>query len=210
MSFINYIIEELEDAQDWFYEAYLEVRDWISPFNLLEYPLYGLYGVFMWLVQDFEDFRDWLEWANDLISDILSWSNIRSLIRGWLDGVEDALDWFKSWTTWVGQYIADWWSGILPYILDYVDSAVEGLVNLKATWENFWNNIFPTLLTFDWLNTWWQSRLLEIDALISSWLASFSPFWEGWQEVRDEVTSFFADPLQWFYDRLDDFFERFW
>jgi len=120
------------------------------------------------------------------------------------------LAWFRSWTTWVGQYIAEWWPTILPHILGYVDKAVEGLADVAATWDNFWTNIFPTLVSFDRLTTWWNSRLLDIDALIDTWSKDLAPFWEGWQEIREEVTNFFADPLQWAYDKLDEFFERFW
>jgi len=210
MSFMNWIIEELEDIASFFYDAYQEVKDWYSPFDLLKYPLYGIYGRFHWLAEWFTDFRDWLDWAADRIDEIFSWSNIQSMIRSWLSGIEAAIDWFLNWATWVGQYITDWWSGILPYILTYIDNAVEGLANFAATWDNFWTNIFPSLVSFNLLDTWWQSRLLEIDALIGSWLASFQPLWEGWQEVRSEVIDFFADPLQWVYDKLDEFFERFW
>ena len=210
MSFMIWIIEELERAEEFFYDAYQEVKGWPLGLDVLKYPLYGLYGVFKWLVEGFYEFYQWLNWAADRIDEILSWSNIRSLIRGWLSGIETALVWFRSWSTYVGQYIAEWWPTILPYILTYIDNAVEGLGDFAATWNNFWNNIFPTLVTFNWLDTWWQSRLLEIDTLIGSWVTSFTPFWEGWQEVRSEVTDFFADPLQWFYDKLDEFFERFW
>ena len=206
MSFINWIIEELEDIADFFYDAYQEVRDWISPFDLLKYPLYGIYGRFRWLAEWFTDFGDWLYWAADLIDEILSWSNIKNMISSWLYGIESALDWFLSWTIWVGQYISDWWSSILPYILAYVDNAIEGLEDFAASWDNFWTNIFPNLVSFDWLDIWWQSRLLEIDALIGSWLTSFRPFWEGWQEVRAEVTDFFADPLEWLLAQFTDWF----
>jgi len=205
-----FIIEELDRAREFFYDAYQEVKDWVYPFNLLRYPLYGLYGVFLWLMDGFYDFYQWLEWAADQIDEILSWTNIRSLITSWLYRIEEALAWFLSWTTWVGQYIADWWPPILDIVLTYVDNAVEGLADFAATWNNFWNNIFPTLVTFSWLDIWWQSRLLEIDALIRSWFAPFTPFLESWQEVQHEVMDFFADPLQWIYAKLDEFFERFW
>jgi len=205
-----FIIEELIAVEEWFYEAYQEVRDWVYPFYLLKYPLYGLYGAFLWLVEGFYDFYQWLEWAADRIDEILNWTNIRNLIRSWLYGIEDILTWFLSWTYWVRQEIADWWEGILPYILSYVDNAVEGFTDFIAIFDNFLTVILPNLLTFDWLTTWWDSRLLEIDALISSWLTSFSPFWEGWQEIRTSLADFFADPLQWIYSKLDEFFERFW
>ena len=210
MSFMIWIIEELESAEQFFYDAYQEVKGWIYPFYLLKYPLYGLYGVFLWLVEGFYEFYQWLNWAADRIDEIFSWSNIQSMIRGWLSGIEAAIDWFFSWTTWVGQYITDWWSGILPYILGYIDSVVEGWEDLVTAWDNFWAVTFPNLVSFAWLDIWWQSRLLEIDTLINSWMTSFQPFWEGWQEIRSEVTDFFADPLQWAYDKLDEFFERFW
>lgn len=210
MDFMVWIIEELQNAEDWFHDAYVVVRDWVYPFSLLEYPIYGLYGVFKWLVEDFYDFYLWLEEANALISDILSWGNIQNLIRSWLIGIEDALSWFRNWTTYIGQYIADWWSSILPLVLAYVDSALAGLGDFAATWDNFWNNIFPGLVTFEWLTSWWNGKLTEVNSLINSWFIAFTPFWEGWQDVREEVIAFFSDPLQWIYDKLDEFFERFW
>lgn len=232
MQFIDWIIEELEDIADFFYEAYQEVKNWWPPFDLLKYPLYGIYGRFRWLAEWFTDFRDWLDWAADRIDEIFSWSNIQSMIRSWLSGIEAAIDWFLSWTTWVGQYINDWWVGILPYILTYVDNAVEGLVNLKAIWDNFWtvrwpallddlellranwsqfwSVTFPTLVSFAWLTTWWNSRLLDINSLIESWTLTLAPFWAGWQEIRDQVFEFFNDPLKWLYDRVEDFMDRYW
>lgn len=232
MSFMIWIIEELENGEEFFYDAYQVVKDWWPPFDYLKYPLYGLYGVFKWLVEGFYEFYQWLDWAEGRLDDILTWLNLRNLIRGWLVGIEDAIDWFFNWTTWVGQYIADWWPGILPYILTYIDNAVEGLGDLVEIWDTFWTitfpnwttellrvgselsdfftTILPTLVNFSWLNTWWQSTLLDIDALIRSWTTSLQPFWEGWQEIRDSVFEFFADPLKWLYDRVEDFLDRYW
>jgi len=210
MSFMGEIIDLLWEISQWFYDAYQEVKGWVYPFYLLKYPLYAIYGRFMWLAEEFYDFYEWLEWAADLLGSVFSWSTIKSLIRSWLYGIEAALDWFLSWTTWVGQYITDWWSGILPYILDYIDSVVEGWEDFVTTWDYFWTVTFPNLVSFDWLTTWWNGKLLEVDTLINSWFLAFAPFWEGWQDIRDEVTSFFADPLQWVYNKLDEFFERFW
>ena len=227
-----WIIEELIAIQEFFYDAYQEVKDWVWPFYLLKYPLYGLYGSFYWLEDGFYDFYQWLLWAEERLEETFSWPYIRSLISSWLYGIESALEWFGNWAYWVREEINEWWQPILLYVLGYIDLAVEGLANLvttwdyfwnvtwpglldelvilKATWDNFWSVTFPTLVNFDWLNIWWNSRLQEVDTLISSWLTSFSPFWEGWQEVRQELGDFFTDPLQWAYDKLDEFFERFW
>lgn len=228
MSFIEEIIDLLWEISQWFYDAYQEVKDWVWPFYLLKYPLYAIYGRFMWLSEEFYDFSEWLEWAADLLGSVFSWTTIKSLIRSWLPGLEAAIDWFLSWTTWVGQYITDWWSGILPYILTYVDNAVGGLVDLATIWDNFWTvtwpqwmslfdelvsswddfwtNIFPDLVSFTWLTTWWNGKLLEIDTLINSWFLAFAPFWSGWQEIRDNVLEFFADPLEWLWTRFTDWF----
>jgi len=210
MNFIDWIIEELWDIADWLHEAYYVARDWIYPFNLLKTPLYAIYGRFKWLAGDFEDFKEWLLWAGDLIEDILSWTNIKSLIKSWLYGIENAVSWFSSWAYWVRQEVANWWTGILPYIIDYIDSAVEGLEDFATTWNNFWKFTLPNLVSFAWLTTWWNSRILDVQSLINSAFTLRTSFWEGWQDVREEVVSFFSDPLQWTYDKLDEFFERFW
>ena len=228
MSFMVWIIEELENVESWFYEAYLEVKDWIPPFHLLKYPLYGLYGAFKWLVEGFYEFYQWLDWAADRIDEILSWTNIRSLIRSWLYGIESALAWFLSWTTWVGDYIADWWTGILPYILDYIDSVVIGWEDFVTTWANFWtvswpallddlevirenwssfwSVTFPTLVSFTWLTTWWTDRVEDVEDLIDSAFTLRDSLWAGWQEISDSVFEFFADPLEWLWTRFTDWF----
>jgi len=210
MDFMIWIIEELENAEEFFHDAYLEVKGWIYPFYLLKYPLYGLYGVFLWLVEGFYEFYLWLDWAADRIDDILSWTNIRSLIRSWLYGIENLISWFSSWTYWVWKEIDEWWQGILPLVKEYIDSAVEGLEDFAATWNNFWNNIYPNLVSFTWLTTWWNSKILDVQKLINTAFTLRESFWEGWQDVREEVVSFFSDPLQWTYNKLDEFFERFW
>lgn len=228
MRFMDWIIEELADARDFFYDAYQEVRDWIWPFDLLRYPLYGLYGVFMWLVKDFEDFREWLEWAADWIDEILSWSNIRSLIRSWLPYLEDAVDWFRGWAHYVIQEVTDWWAATSSTVLGWINIATEGFDDLVAawdsfwhitwpellgnvhtlseTWDNFWTVIFPDLVSFTWLGAWWDARLFDIQSLIESWTVTLSPFWEGWQDVRDKVLEFFNDPLEWLWVRFSDWF----
>jgi len=210
MTFMNWIIDLIWDTSEWFYEAYKEVRDWVYPFSLLEYPLYAITWNFRDLAEAFYDFSEWVEDTIDWLSSILSWSNIRQLILGWIPNLESIALWFLSWVDNIKQVISDWWAAQLPYILDYIDAAVGGLEDFIATWDNFWTVIYPSLVSFNWLTTWWNTKLLDIDALINSWFVSFTPFWEGWQEIRNEVTNFFADPLQWFYDKLDEFFERFW
>lgn len=60
------------------------------------------------------------------------------------------------------------------------------------------------------LDSWWDDRLLDISALIDSAFLSREPFWAGWQDWKDAVIEFIQDPWQWFYDRLEELFDRFW
>ncbi|MBA7574255.1 hypothetical protein ES708_16057 [subsurface metagenome] len=228
MRFIDWIIEELEDISDFFYDAYQEVKDWVWPFYLLKYPLYGIYGRFHWLAEWFEDFNEWVDDTAYEISHMLTSWDIFTLLETWLDWAADAWYWVRSAPSNVISIVTDWWTGILPYILSYVDSAVEGLADLAAIWDNFWtvswpgilddldllranwsqfwSITFPTLVSFAWLTTWWDSRLLDISSLLESWTLTLAPFWAGWQEIRDQVFEFFADPLEWLWGRFTDWF----
>ena len=174
-------------------DFFLEIYDLLTDLH------YGLWQ----FAQDYESL-----WEG--IVGILTESDIYNLLWTWLTYAEDAWAWVLNSVQNVTDIISGWWSTILPYIIGYVDMAVEGLDWLLSMWDNFWYNTLPNLISLDWLTIWWDSKLLEVDTLIGSWLTAFSPFWEGWQEVRQEVTNFFADPLQWIYDKLDEFFERFW
>jgi len=228
MTFLNRIISWIFDIALFFLDLSHEVRDWGSWAYWAADFLVDIADAFAHLGVYFGDFNDWVEYAADVIGDILSWSSIRSLIRSWLYGIESALDWFQSWTTWVGQYITDWWAGILPYVLSYVDDAVEGLDsliaawgnfwtvtfpqwtskldNLIADWDNFWTMTFPTLVSFTWLTTWWTSTIGEVQGLIDSAFTLRDSLWAGWQEMRDQVIEFFADPLEWLWERFTDWF----
>ncbi len=121
MRFIDWIIEELEDIADFFYDAYQEVKDWYPPFDLLKYPLYAMKGRFHWLAEWFEDFRDWLYWADDELDDMITSSNVFSLLSTWLDYAEDAWYWVRyAWNN-VTAIIDEWWRSILPYLVTMVN-----------------------------------------------------------------------------------------
>ena len=175
---------------------------------------------------------NWYEDTIDLLQDILSWTNIKNLIRGWLEGIESVIEWFSAWWIWVGGRIDYWWSGVISDVQDWIDAATQGIDELRAAWDNFWTVTwpgilddleileaawgnfwaitFPSLVSFPWLTTWWNSRLADISGLIDSAFTLRDSWWAGWQEVRDYVLEFFADPWAWLYSRFDDFIERFW
>lgn len=174
----------------------------------------------------------WYEGTTTAIGQILSWETLKNLIQSWLAGIEDAISWIQDWWGWVGQRIDYWWQSELQTVRDWIAAATQGFDQLKAAWDNFtrvtlrdifdqfellranWNQFwavtFPSLVSFTWLSTWWNSRLQDVQSLIDSAFTIREDIWTGWQELRDQVVDFFADPWAWLYERLDDFIERFW
>ena len=78
--------------------------------------------------------------------------------------------------------------------------------NLKAAWDTFWTVTFPTLVSWAWLTTWWNSRLEDIQGLINSAFTIREGLWTGWQDWRDKVVEFFTDPLEWLLAKFTDWF----
>lgn len=228
MRFMDWIIERFVDISTWFLELYIEARDWLWPMYYSAYLFYEISDLFFDLALDFSSFNNWLEWADEEIEDILSWSNIRSLIRGWLDGIEDMVDWFADWWENVIDAIGEWWEATLQDVKDLIASAVQGFDNLveawdtfwnitwpewldnfgelKSAWDNFWAVNFPTLVDFTWLGVWWDARLTDIQELINTAIQEIAPLMEGWQEVRETVGEFFSDPLEWLWGRFANWF----
>ena len=128
----------------------------------------------------------------------------------------------------VTSIVNDWWTTILPYIISYVDAAIEGLAELKVAWCSFWKITFPNwttellrvgselrdfftitlpnLLTFSWLGIWWCSRLLDIQNLIDSTVKDWLPFYDDLVELWNGIVEFFTDPLTWLERKFTDWF----
>jgi len=298
MSFMNWIIDDLNAASDFFYSIYLEVLDWVWPFWLAADFFYSLSRRFSWLAWDFSDFAEWVYDVWDRVLDILDWGDIRGLIRSWLDGIEDLVNWWDRWWIWVGQEIDDWWSSTRITVLDWISdleswtqtqlnnlrdtvlllisdieswtltqinsvrSAILTIISDLEAWTitefntvrdwiltlisdvsswtitqidnvksailaivgnlELWTRaeidtimaLLSALIDWDaltaWITTWWNNRVTDIQGLIDSAFTLRESLWAGWQDWRDSVAEFFADPLEWLYTKMDEFFERFW
>lgn len=204
---VSYVVEDIR----WMcLDIAHDIWDFFPLLSLLGNWFYSLYS-WLWDVQWwFIQAGHWYNDVKDNLADILSWSNIRSLIRSWLPDLEDAVDWFYHWWEKVISEVEDWWTETRTDVLGWIDIATEGLDTLKSEWHNFWTVTFPTLVSFSWLGEWWDTQLLGINELLDTWVVNLTPFWEGWQDVKDDVVEFITDPLQWFYDRLEEIFDRFW
>lgn len=171
---------------------------------------------------------NWYEDTVDALRDILSWATIKNYIRSWLEGIESAIAWFFDWWYQVGNRINYWWQGTWSTVQDWIAAATQGFDELKAAWDNFWNVTwpdilsqlelqrenwirfwavtFPTLVSFSWLGIWWDSRFQDVQDLINSAFTLRDSLWAGWQDIRDSVLEFFADPLEWLLTRFTDWF----
>jgi len=140
----------------------------------------------------------------------LNYGNIADFFQYWLDRAQWAWDWVNSafWNVW--DIANEWWTSTRYEVQTLIEIATEGLSALRAAWAVFSQVTLPSLVSFDWLETWWEDRLLDIGDLLDTAFTLRSDLWEGWQDWRDQVAEFFSDPEQWLYDRLDSFFERYW
>lgn len=232
MWFLNSIVSWLDSVTGYFYDAYQEVSGWVFPFHYLSTPLYWLYHAFYYLTHYFGEFNNWLVWAAGRIDVILSTWDIWSYFETWFTYAQDAWSWVYNALYNVWNICNDWWSsaqytviGWIQDVQDYASSLFNQAVSLIAPledalasviawlpsieeviswWGNWTGNVWATI------TSWWSGAIGEVLALINSAFLEREPFWAGWQDWRDSVTEFFSDPLQWLYNKMDEWFERFW
>ncbi|GAI14833.1 unnamed protein product, partial [marine sediment metagenome] len=84
-----------------------------------------------------------------------------------------------------------------------LQSRIDGLNKTLGTIQGTIENLKALIPTKNEVLTW-------ITLLIDTRTKELKPFWEGWQEMRSQVTEFFTDPGKWFMDRIEGWVERFW
>lgn len=228
MSFMNWIIEDLNSASDFFYSIYLEVLDWVWPFWLAADFFYSLCRVFNWLAWDFSRFAEWVNDVADQVENILSWSTIWSYILSYVPNLVTIRDWFYSWWNNVTSVVTSWWSSTQWTVQGWITTATQGLSTLtvawdnfwtvtwpdwmnrfailKAAWDDFWTVTFPNLVSFNWLGIWWNDRLQDIDRLMSDKLTTWFPFYDDLSQLWREIADFFTNPLEFLWAKFTDWF----
>ena len=210
MAFIIKIVVLLFNISQLFYRIYLEVHGWWSPFSLIAPVFYEIKTVFSSLAWQFYHFGNWLNTITAQIGETLSWDAIKSYILNWLPDLENAINWFLNSVYWINAQIISWWNNTVFVVQNWINIArdllqaqvnnlTSWLANLQNEWDTFKKEI-PDLSTI----------FLEINTLIGSWFKQYQPFWEGWLDWKNKVIEFFTDPLEWVYNRIDEWFERYW
>jgi len=228
MYFMNWIINELNDVSDWFYELYLDCYYAGWPLSSIASWFRYLYQTFNELAWDFSDFFSWLLDMADQIEEALSWSTIKSNIISWFRYLGDLSDIFYYFGNNVASVVTSWWSATQWTVRGWIDAAVSGFNSMLTAWSNFWNNLWPQMTSsfnslksawenFTWytlprlpswgdIEDWWSGRVGDLQGLINSAFTDRASLWEGWQELRDNVVEFFTDPVEFIWDRFADWF----
>jgi len=228
MSFMADIIDWLNEATNWFYGLYLDCYNSVWPLTLIARWFYELCLVCNNLAWAFYYFSSWVSEVASKITQVLSWSTIWSYILSYVPNLTQIRDWFYSWVTNVTNTISSWWSATSVTVRGWIDAAIVWLKDaastflnfwdnlwpqfvssfngLKSAWDNFWKVTLPDLVSFDWLWSWWNSTIDDVQGLINSAFAARQSFWEGWQDMRTSVLKFFEDPLEWLWERFADWF----
>lgn len=210
MSAINRVVELLNSITTVFYNAYLETRGWIYPFSLVANFFYTLSIIFNSVAWQFYYFGQWVDYVTNRVAGILSYENIASYFKSFFNASSDALEWVRGAFKNVTNIVDTWWSETRLTVQSWIDITRQALQsNLDAvsktlgTLQETVSDLKGEIPTKNEVLTW-------ITALIDTRTKELKPFWEGWQEMRTQVTDFFTDPGKWFMDRIEGWLERFW
>lgn len=228
MSFMSPIISALNSVSSWFYEIYLDVNGWVWPFWQAAGFFYQISLLFNTLAWQFYYFWGWVDDVATKVAGILSWSTIWSYILSYVPNLTQIRDWFYGWSSNITSVITIWWYATQTTVTEGITAAVQpfnamltawnnfwnstwpqltsSFNGLKAAWDNFWRYTLPNIVSFDALEDWWNGRIGALQGLINSAFTTRASLWEGWQEVRTSVLTFFSDPVEYIWDRFTGWF----
>jgi hypothetical protein len=206
MSWVLTIYDVVYDIGTWLYDAYYTVKDWVWPFNLLADPIYYVYWGCRLALNPILSFNLWVDYIIYQVSRIRSWEDIIGLLETWRTMAENAWAWVLDWRDNVLSAIDTWWNSsdnpIRPYVDSTWQSAKDLVANVQkevsqvhAAWDDFWTTTYPTLISSSDANTLVDTKITEA-----------SPFWAGWQDVKNNVVTFITAPLDWLWERFTDWF----
>lgn len=129
-------------------------------------------------------------------------TNFASIIK-WLQLVEDLV-------RAVNQIVGDWLVNLnsiidarvqafIQPVLDLVGELYSRVEGVKGTLDIFIQDTLPQMAPKAYVDA-------AIEQVLSPWFLPFEVLGRFFRQIDD----FFKDPLQWIYDRMEEFVERFW
>lgn len=212
----------------WFLNIYRETWGWIWPFNYLSIPFYYVGSYCDLISTSFLDLGTWLvDLFNRAWSTVTAWEvwDMMSVVTGY---AYNSWNWIlNAWSN-VYYIVNVWWSTVSSTVQGWIAVAVQGLAGLLVAWDSFqaetwpqWTALIaligsrldyfftvtlPGLLSLETLAAWWAGQLLAITDLIDSSFNIRADFWQGWQDMRENVVSFFQDPVEAIWTLFADWF----
>lgn len=210
MWWVDQIYSIIWNISTWFLNTAQAIPSWIDIGGWLSTPFYALASLFWNWLTPIAHFGDWADdvWAR--VQKILTEEGILGLIKWWFPWLEDIGIWFAARLDWALTTIGNWWSVVALQVQGWIEVATQALqalidnlttwlAYLQVTWDTFITVTLPTLIT-----------TLDAQNLMDSTLRSWFPFYDDLINIWNEIVEFFADPLDWVYKKMDEFFERFW
>jgi hypothetical protein len=193
------------------------VSGWITPFNWLASPFTWIHDRIFSLAVSVGKFFAWVRGVADVIGGLQGWDDIWQLIISNLPWLENIGEWFQSWYQHIADVFQDLWRSVTPMIKGWISTAVQSLEAIGEAWGNFWDNLWPQLTGWvDELRAGWDHFIKvtlpslpgwgDIGDFIDSRIDQLSGFWEGWQEIREQVFDFFSNPIEYLWERFIDWF----
>ncbi len=210
MSFLVNIRQYLYSIASFFYNVAATTGGWVWPFSGVSSLFYSVGRGIDSITWEVYLFDVWLQGVQTQLAQVISWSSLTSWFNQYLGWLVTAYNWVINSWTYVQQILGSWWAATSTTVLGWIAAATQGLAEVRTWWANFSTTVLPNLVSFAWLGTWWAGQLPGIQALIYSTLRSAFPFYDELSQLWSGIRAFFVDPLQWVYDQLDTFFERFW
>jgi hypothetical protein len=228
VNFFDYIRDWFLWATQALIIAALEAYSWPLVGNWLGDTFNNLSTFTSHVAGELWDASNWYEEISGKVSDYLSWDTIWSYILSYVPNLTQLRDWFYSWWSNVSSVIASWWTATMVEVRGWIAIAVQpfnsmlaawanfwnslwpqlvgGFNSLKSAWDNFWLVTFPNLVNFTWLTTWWNSKLLDVQALIDSTIKAWFPFYDDLVRLWNDIAEFFTNPLGYLWERFTDWF----
>ncbi|MBA7714627.1 hypothetical protein ES703_123656 [subsurface metagenome] len=201
---------------------------WIPYYEWFRNRLYDA-AEWLWkLLTPIAHFSDWVYDVGGKVENILSIVDIIALLKDWLDWAAWSWQWIDNAWEIITGWIDEWWSSTSLTVQTWISIATEGLADLLTAWDDFWTITWPEwtskldnltselhsfftltlpgLVSFDWLGTWWNDRLTEVNTLINDTIKIWLPFYDSLATLWSNVAEFIVNPLDWLEKRLADWF----
>lgn len=140
------------------------------------------------------------------ISQFVRAIDIPGIMSSWINQLNNIWAWFSNWWGQVTGVINTWWSATWYSVTSYVDM----VVNSFRSWADSQLQSISTRLDSVRDSMRLKADKEYVDTKVSGLLSSWADLFNFWGSFSGQVIMFFVDPLDFIYNKLEDFFERYW